>query len=351
MTLQKNFRFNHRHLGLTYAQATGLTKLEVEDYFKNWALATPSGKKVIVEKYLIALEHHKATAEDPIGGIHFHVYLKFNVTLRTRNTKLFDIEDIMGATYHPHFDRVRGIRNIIEYLTKEDPNPFSNFDYEKEMVGEEAKPDFDQILTISFNSPEEFLEYMVTTYPKYTFSKYTNIRALAYDRYKPIAKEYVPKFTLFPNVPFAADAWVKNYLIGKIADRSPSLLMIGGTGTGKTEWSRALAWIYPELEGKEHMYFNGGFNLEIWNENAEYIVIDDFDSDPDVPLEKYFRSWKMFFGCQKEFTLTDKYCRKKRVHWGKPMIFICNEELNCKNTTIDYIKKNSVRINVHSSFY
>lgn len=54
---------------------------------------------------------------------------------------------------------------------------------------------------------------------------------------------------------------------------------------------------------------------------------------------------KPFFGAQKEFILCDKYMKKRRVKWGKPCIFLCNDDndpfvLNVED--LNYIRQNVV---------
>lgn len=67
----------------------------------------------------------------------------------------------------------------------------------------------------------------------------------------------------------------------------------------------------------------GLFNLDVWDYQADYLVVDDFDFD-------FFTGGismrKALWGAQKEFTATDKYKRKRKVDWGKPMIWLCNED-------------------------
>lgn len=335
-----NFQFNHKQLGLTYPQAIGLSKFEVENFFLEWQLQTRSGKVVKVDRYLIALEHHQATEEDKVGGIHYHVYLKFNTILRSKDSRIFDIEDLNGAVYHPHIDKVRGLKNMIKYLTKEDEDPAVNWDFKKVLSEGKEEVDFASIYEMDFKTPKEFLDYMKFTYPKYYTSHYIPLKAIAYDNYDHQIEEYVPKYTVFANVPFACKAWVDNYLHGDY-ERPLALVLIGTTRTGKTEWARSLG---------RHMYMSCYFNLSLWDDEAEYIIFDDMDI-PGKNLEDYFRSWKCFFGAQKEFTLCDKYKKKQKVHWGKPMIYISNDEIQCNTKTMDYIRKNSVIVNVYNTFY
>lgn len=334
--MTREFQFNHIQLGLTYPQANGLTKFELESFLLDWRYQLPSGVAISVEKYIIAMESHTPKDDDPIGGIHYHCYVRLTSKLRARDPFIFDCEDIMGKVYHPHIDKVRGFRNMVKYLTKEDKDPLANFNYLKS----EDTPDFDSILARNFENAQSFLDFMINTYPKYTFGKYIQLKAIAYDRYETKIKEYVPKYTNFPNLPNAAHCWVERYLEAD-CERPLALIIIGATRTGKTEWARSLG---------RHMYFNGYFNLDIWDNEAKYAIFDDFDKE-GKKLEEYFPQWKCWFGAQKEFTVTDKYRRKMSVKWGKPIIFISNNEIECNSKTLDYIKKNSMRINVYNDFY
>jgi len=67
------------------------------------------------------------------------------------------------------------------------------------------------------------------------------------------------------------------------------------------------------------MYFNGLFNLDDWKQAAHYAIFDDFN----IEFLPQYKSW---FGGQKCFVVTDKYRKKKTVQWGKPLIWINNED-------------------------
>lgn len=67
------------------------------------------------------------------------------------------------------------------------------------------------------------------------------------------------------------------------------------------------------------MYMCGGFNLDDWDEDADYLVADD------IPW-KYMPSKKCFLGCQQEFVLTDKYRQKRTVTFGMATIYSMNED-------------------------
>ena len=69
---------------------------------------------------------------------------------------------------------------------------------------------------------------------------------------------------------------------------------------------------------------NGQFNaaklFELdGDQEPKYIVLDDID------IDRFF-SIKEFFGAQREFDITDKYMKKRTVHWGKPCIWLSNRD-------------------------
>lgn len=93
-------------------------------------------------------------------------------------------------------------------------------------------------------------------------------------------------------------------------DRPKSLILVGPTRCGKTAWARSLG---------QHMYFNGSFNLDDWDNDAEYAIFDDWED-----WTRFF-NYKQFLGAQQEFTLADKYRAKRTLTWGKPCIILSNE--------------------------
>lgn len=107
--------------------------------------------------------------------------------------------------------------------------------------------------------------------------------------------------------------WLSQARLGDDADvgRRKSLILYGPTRTGKTVWARSLG---------RHTYFHTMFNLREFDESAEYAVFDDLMGGFES-----FKMYKAWLGAQKEFTVTDKYARKRKVLWGKPTILLMNE--------------------------
>lgn len=63
------------------------------------------------------------------------------------------------------------------------------------------------------------------------------------------------------------------------------------------------------------------WNFREWNDNATYLVLDDLDWD-HVPCKK------MLLGGQRNFNLSGKYMRPRRVKGGIPCIYLCNTQPN-----------------------
>lgn len=75
-------------------------------------------------------------------------------------------------------------------------------------------------------------------------------------------------------------------------------------------WARSLG---------RHMFMSGMFSLDQWDSGADYLVLDDVDW-------KWLPSKKQLLGAQKQFTMADKYTRKRTVVWGKPSIYCMNND-------------------------
>lgn len=90
-----------------------------------------------------------------------------------------------------------------------------------------------------------------------------------------------------------------------------SLILCGPSRIGKTQLARALG---------PHAYVSTSWDLSAFDSDYDYIVFDD------VKFEVIKHYAKAFFGCQKDFTVSDKYRKKKRLSGGVPLIFCCNPE-------------------------
>ena len=72
---------------------------------------------------------------------------------------------------------------------------------------------------------------------------------------------------------------------------------------------------------------------------CEYAVFDDMMHGLySIP------NWKFWLGGQSEFAVGDKYMRKQRIIWGKPCIFIGNNDprLSLVADEVTWLEKNCV---------
>ncbi len=91
-----------------------------------------------------------------------------------------------------------------------------------------------------------------------------------------------------------------------------SICLWGDTRLGKTLWARSLG---------RHAYYNTFFSLGECLEDIEYTVFDDIQGGFE-----YFRSYKAWAGCQRDFWMTDKYKGKVKITGGWPMIWLSNTD-------------------------
>lgn len=109
--------------------------------------------------------------------------------------------------------------------------------------------------------------------------------------------------------------------------------MVGPTRTGKTTWARSLG---------PHLYWNGLFDLATFRGDVEYAIFDDFDWE-------FFPSYKQWLGAQLEFTVTDKYRKKKTIKWGKPVILLSNEMPRFKD--MEWVQGNCFIVELNKSLF
>lgn len=337
------FSLRSRDFGLTYADARDVSK---EDLYTHLQLLVIND--AIVEKLMVAEEvgHER-------GRRHFHCYIKFEKKISANEFSF----DCFGL--HPHIDKVRrrGTRSIepmLRYLTKEDENPLSTFDWRAileendQETQRRRQPNWDLYQQEGLTQNQVFMRLADEGFSADLANHFFNWNAYIKRMFIEEPRlPYVPNPNYRFKLPESLAIWQHVQFNGWMQMlttdgwfRPRSLVLIGPSRCGKTEWARSLG---------RHMYFNNLINLDDWDETADYIVLDDFSSD----IVKYFPCWKCFFGGQKEFVLTDKYRGKKTVHWGKPMIWLSNEDIfhNLKMEHIDFIKANCEVIVLNNKLY
>lgn len=121
-------------------------------------------------------------------------------------------------------------------------------------------------------------------------------------------------------------------------ERPKSLLLIGPSRLGKTQWARSLG---------EHVYIANmwdlgaldGINSDFWHNG--YIVFDDIEWDS---IKSSAKSW---FGAQRDFSVSDKYRRKRRIPGGIPCIFLLNPDAyinDCKDFVLGSWGRENIKV-------
>lgn len=301
------FRFHAKRIFLTFPQCGDLSRERVRDFL----VETHS-----VQHYLVARESHRD------GNYHIHAYGEWASAFSTRDVRCFDVDG-----QHPNIQPVRSTRRVLEYIQKSDSDVLGNVE---SLSG--GRVHYGSILGEATNR-DDFLARVRERYPRDYVLSNGRLQEFCDRAYPEPRVQYEPRWTEF-SLPDELRRWELSMKeeVGKLAraggapapsllvnisshayclDRPRGLILIGGTRLGKTEWARSLG---------RHMYWCGQFNLDDWDDGAEYAVLDDFGGF------KFFPHWKGWLGGQREFVVTDKYRKKKTVKWGKPAIWLCNPE-------------------------
>lgn len=285
---------------LTYSRPINPTNERQRRAIEIWPTITLASivtflrQKGEIEGLIAAKEHHAD------GTNHFHAYVIYQSPKRVRRADYWD--------YYAHPNHQTNIRNPLDlwtYINKEGWEVVREGSLENAPAGK--KKSYGEVLAAA-QSSTEFMQLLRENQPRDFVLHHDRLQQTAVELFRPPAAEYkTPDGYQFYVGPDITD-WLETDFLSQ--DRPKTLVLIGPTRLGKTMWARSLG---------DHNYMNHMFNLDEFNQDRAYLVLDDIEFDY-IPARKAF-----FFG-QKEFTLTDKYRKKKKVIWGKPTIYCCNTE-------------------------
>lgn len=360
------FRFAARYGLLTYPQCGDLDP---------WAIVEMLGD--LGAECIIGRESHVD------GGLHLHAFFMFERKFESRNVRVFDVDG-----QHPNI--VRG------YSTPEKGFAYAIKDGEVVAGGLDCSQ-FGSTVSSARNvwaeiilsgTREEFFEACARLAPRSLCCSFSSLKCYADWRYRPEPVPYEsPDGLSFDTTAFPElDSWVSHALAGpghsgecilhvdptapargipagsaqahgragvssapreqkeiKIVGavltkpgRRRSLIVYGGTRLGKTLWARSLG---------RHAYFGGLFSLDESVEDVDYAIFDDMQGGL-----KFFHAYKFWLGAQHEFWATDKYKGKKLIKWGRPSIYISNDNpMTNEGADYDWIVGNCDIVEITSS--
>jgi len=121
--------------------------------------------------------------------------------------------------------------------------------------------------------------------------------------------------------------------LSALQPRPKSLILWGRTRTGKTCWARSLG---------RHIHHANTINMERHSDDVDYAVFDDLGGG----LRGL--DYKAWLGGQHHFNITDKYMKKKSITWGKPGIYIANQNPFDveRGVDLDWLAENAVCVHI-----
>lgn len=129
-------------------------------------------------------------------------------------------------------------------------------------------------------------------------------------------------------------------------ERPQSLVLCGPSRLGKTQFARSLGphvyianmWDLGAFDGLKETFWQHG-----------YVVFDDIEW---TSIASSAKSW---FGAQADFSVSDKYRRKRRIRGSLPLIFLINPDAWCGDlrsfVTGPWGQKNISFVNINDKLY
>lgn len=304
------FNFHAKAAFLTYPQCNASKQLLYDHLLK---LNHP------IEKLLVAQETH----ED--GNPHFHCLIIFKSKPHIRNERYFDYEG-----FHPNIQGCRSVRKTIEYITKTDKNPISNFEWITTNTKEAAvKFIFEQVELGTH--PDEILVECIRAFPNLL----TNATSIGHFISR-AAKGVTMQLPIYELDSFSLSNTdrdrIKNWresvstMDRGVRSNTRSMWFVGPSRLGKTCLARSIG---------PHWYIGHTWNLtKICDEQGVYGVLDDIEE------EWIIKNMKALLGCQKDVSLHDKFYRKKEFKLGYPVIVCTNELPVVTNKQAEWLRVN-----------
>ncbi|AXB22618.1 replication associated protein [Lynx canadensis faeces associated genomovirus CL5 48] len=299
-----SFLCNARHFLITYAQCGDLSEWDVLDRFSE-----------LGAECIIAREYHADL------GLHLHVFVDFGRKFRSRRVDIFDV-----AGRHPNIKRSYGTpEKGYDYAIKDGEVVAGGLERPDGTFGSGKSFDLWSQIT-GAGDREEFWKLLEELDPKSLCCSFTQLQKYADWRFaeRPAVYESPGGFE-----------FVSGDVDGR--DQPLSLVLYGESRTGKTLWARSLG---------PHIYNVGLVSGEecMKASSVEYAIFDDIRGGI-----KFFPAFKEWLGGQQTVCVKRLYRDPKLIQWGKPSIWISNDdprhsmetsdvawlEMNCKFVEIN----------------
>lgn len=297
------FRLQTQQLFLTYPQFVGDFNLwDIHQHLGE--ILADHAPSYIITDYIIAEENHQD------GNRHIHAYIKLDKKCSIASANYLDL---WGN--HGNYQGCRSAKAVKEYCTKEN-NYISNFFQKKATFGD----------VLGATSKEEFYQLVAEVDPRgYVY----NQKQLDYyaDKRFGVGSQYTPAYPL-PSYRVNGEIleWFRQQLSLE-GGRGRPLILESPSRYGKTEYIRTLL----HHSNCDYVYMNADWNANAFPvdiSNVRFVVLDD------IPVSRFLKwPWKPFFGCQRQFVITDKYKAKRNIIFPQPwsLIWLCNRDDNLLN--------------------
>lgn len=366
--MSQQFRLQSRYVLLTYSQCGDLDPQLVCDH-----LAT------IPAECLIGRENHAD------GGIHLHAFVDFGRRFDTRDARLFDVDG-----RHPNIQPCgRTPQAMLDYAIKDGDVVAGGLS----PVIEHNVPTADTVWHRIANAEtvERFWELVRELAPRALLCNHQSLRAYAEWHYRPptFVYEHPRELRICADRLPELNEWVRESLSGAgesytyaislrggapmgqpppppigrlrcaqehiptrglrrlndklirlgLGGRPRSLILWGESKLGKTIWARSLG---------KHIYCCMQFNVDDVRaglQEAQYAIFDDIQGN-----FQFFPSYKGWLGAQHQFTVTDKYKGKTTITWGRPSIWLTNDDPEeVGHVDLNWLRKNCVIVKITES--
>jgi len=297
-----SFRFQAINVSLTYPQCEVINKRDLYEFL----LSLRSGD-IKVDKVLLTKENHKD------GSPHYHGYLRFDGQPNIRDASFFDYNG-----RHPNVQPCRSVTKWVTYITKDDSEPLSNYDWNQKTSKRQVAISAVRTAIKEGKSFKETVDLAVDADP----SLFGTIGSIEKYYYTQVARGevYLPIFELQSFSLTAADYSRMLFYSASFTGhdrtngaRLRSLWFVGPSWVGKTSLARSLGL---------HWYITTVWHLDEVSDSCSYGVIDEVDVSWESSFKKYY---KTILGCQKNTSFTDKYRAKKKFNFGMPVVACSNE--------------------------